>query len=89
MARLPRGVSRLPPGCRWELARAESWLADAGGCRRRVVTLGRQGLFVPDNTHHVLAMGRAAAQALRRDGTVDPARWQAARAAFRANVVED
>jgi hypothetical protein len=32
-----------------------------GGRRGRVVTAGRQGLFVPDNTHHVLAMGVAAA----------------------------
>ena len=34
-----------------------------------LLTFGRQGLFAPDNTHHALAMGWAAADALRPDGT--------------------
>jgi hypothetical protein len=88
--RLPAVYPAYRPGADWELARAESWLATTpAGAAGRVVTAGRQGLFVPDNTHHVLAMGRAAAAALRGDGTVDVPAWQRARATFRHHVVED
>ena len=54
-----------------------------------LVTFGRQGLFVADNAHHVLAMGRDLAAALRPDGTLDQHAWTAARARFRRFVVED
>ena len=37
----------------------------------RVVTLGRQGLGVPDNLHHVLAMGAKAASAIGSSGDID------------------
>lgn len=87
VARLPRVYPVYRPGFEWELARAESHVAVAGA--GRVVTLGRQGLFVPDNTHHALAMGFAAAASLRQDGTVDASAWAAARSSFRSNVVED
>lgn len=87
VARLPRVYPLYAPGFAWELARVEAWLAAAAG--DRVVTLGRQGLFVPDNTHHVMAMGRAAAGCLRPDGTLDAEAWRAARAGFRSFVVED
>jgi len=84
VARLPRVYPIYRPGFEWELARAEGFLASRG-----VTTLGRQGLFVPDNTHHGLAMGFAAAACLRQDGTVDASAWATARSSFRANVVED
>ena len=87
VARLPRVYPVYTPGFSWDLARVEAWLAGAAGAR--VATLGRQGLFVPDNTHHVLAMGRAAAGCLRADGTLDAVAWQHARAGFRRFVVED
>jgi protoporphyrinogen oxidase len=88
VARLARVYPLYPAGFEWELARAESWVASAGA--GRVVTLGRQGLFVPDNSHHALAMGRAAAACLRPDGAgIDHEAWATARARFRANVVED
>jgi protoporphyrinogen oxidase len=87
VARLPRVYPVYRPGFEWELARAESHVADAGA--GRIATLGRQGLFVPDNTHHALAMGFAAARCLRQDGTLDTDAWSVARASFRANVVED
>ena len=87
VARLPRVYPIYRPGFEWELARAQAWVASAG-CGR-IATLGRQGLFVPDNSHHALAMGRAAAGCLRRDGTLDADAWTAARASFRSNVVED
>jgi protoporphyrinogen oxidase len=67
------------------LQRIEQWVASLPG----VVTLGRQGLFAHDNTHHALAMAWAAADALRPDGTFDHDRWRAAREGFRAHVVED
>lgn len=87
VARLPRVYPIYRPGFEWELARAEAHVAMAGN--GRVVTLGRQGLFVPDNTHHALAMGLAAAGCLRQDASFDTAAWVVARASFRANVVED
>jgi protoporphyrinogen oxidase len=55
----------------------------------RVLVTGRQGLFVPDNLHHVLAMGRDAAAAVMADGTVDRAAWTAALVRFASHVVED
>jgi protoporphyrinogen oxidase len=83
--RLPRVYPVYRPGFEWDLAALELWL----GGDPRVVTLGRQGLFVPDNTHHALAMGWAAADALRADGRIDHAVWLRARDQFRSNVVED
>jgi protoporphyrinogen oxidase len=83
--RLPRVYPVYRPGFEWDLAALELWL----GRDPRVVTLGRQGLFVPDNTHHALAMGWVAADALRADGRLDHVVWTRARDQFRSNVVED
>jgi protoporphyrinogen oxidase len=55
----------------------------------RITTFGRLGLFAHDNTHHALAMARAAVAAIGGDGQRDPAAWAAARAGFAAHVVED
>jgi hypothetical protein len=55
----------------------------------RLLTLGRQGLFAHDNTHHALATAWAAAEALDADGTIDAQQWGAARAVFAGHVVED
>jgi protoporphyrinogen oxidase len=82
--RLPNVYPVYRPGFADDLAALERWAADAG-----LVTFGRQGLFTPDNTHHALAMGWAAADALRPDGTFDTATWRAARDGFRSFVVED
>ena len=54
-----------------------------------LVTLGRQGLFAHDNSHHALAMARSAVDAIRPDGGFDGAAWQEARRRFRSHVVED
>ena len=67
------------------LAGLDSW---ADGLDR-VTTFGRLGLFAHDNTHHALAEAFDAVDAVRPDGTRDPARWAAARARFAAHVVED
>jgi protoporphyrinogen oxidase len=63
----------------------EAW-ADG---RDELVVFGRQPLFAHDNTHHGLAMGRAAAACLGPAGSFDRLRWSAWRDAFRDHVVED
>jgi protoporphyrinogen oxidase len=73
------------PGFAGDLAAVEYWAGGVPG----LVTFGRQGLFTPDNTHHALAMGWAAADALADDGRFDTARWALARDGFRSFVVED
>jgi protoporphyrinogen oxidase len=54
-----------------------------------LLSFGRLGLFVHDNTHHALAMAWAAADALAPDGAFDHAAWSAARESFTTHVVED
>jgi protoporphyrinogen oxidase len=73
------------PGFAADLAALEGW----AGTQPGLVTFGRQGLFTPDNTHHALAMGWAAADALGPDGGFDTAAWARARDGFRSFVVED
>jgi hypothetical protein len=68
-----------------DLGALEAWAQSLDG----LITFGRQGLFTPDNTHHALAMGWAAADSLRSDGRLDQRRWLAARDGFRSFVVED
>lgn len=82
--RVPRVYPVYAPGFERDLADLERWAVGWPG----LITFGRQGLFVPDNTHHALAMGWAAADALRDDGFDDEA-WARARDGFRAHVVED
>jgi protoporphyrinogen oxidase len=83
--RLPRVYPVYRVGFEWDLSALELWL----GADPRLVTLGRQGLFVPDNTHHALAMAWAAADALNPDGSFDHGAWSRARDTFRSHVVED
>jgi protoporphyrinogen oxidase len=83
--RLPHVYPIYRPGFGRDLVELTAWV-DA---QPRLVTFGRQGLFVPDNTHHALAMGWAAADALGTDGTFDRAAWSAARDRFATHVVED
>ncbi len=66
-------------------ATIDGWLAEPG----RVLSLGRQGLGVIDNLHHVLAMGAAGARAVAEDGSIRRDRWRADLAGFAANTVED
>ena len=55
----------------------------------RVLVFGRQGLSVPDNIHHVMAMGRDAAAVVRVDGTIDHDAWRRALTRFAEHVVQD
>jgi protoporphyrinogen oxidase len=82
--RLPHVYPVYRPGFADDLAALERWATSAG-----LVTFGRQGLFTPDNTHHALAMGWAATEALSPEGTFDHAAWRAARDGFRSFVIED
>lgn len=68
-------------------AAVESWLRSLAS--RRVLSLGRQGLGVLDNLHHMLAMGEAAAAAVDASGVPDPVAWSRSLDAFASNVVED
>ena len=68
-------------------ATVESWLRSLPS--RRVVSLGRHGLGVLDNLHHMLAMGEAAAAAVRASGGMDEAAWSRSLDAFAEHVVED
>jgi protoporphyrinogen oxidase len=72
-------------GFETERAAIDEWVLG----RRALLSLGRQGLFAHDNTHHALATAWAAADALSAGGRVDPARWEEARARFAHHVVED
>ncbi len=82
--RLPRVYPLYRPGFLWDLSGLELWAA----AQPRLLTFGRQGLFVPDNTHHALAMAWAAAAALRGD-RFDAHAWSRSLATFRQHVVED
>jgi len=66
-------------------ALVDQWLSEVEG----LLTFGRQGLFVHDNTHHALYMARAAAKCLRPDGGFDKSLWARYREIFETHVVED
>ncbi len=68
-------------------ATVDSWLRSL--VADRIVSLGRHGLGVLDNLHHVLAMGEAAAQSVGSDGAVDEAAWDRSLDGFASHVVED
>lgn len=83
--RLPHVYPLYRPGFETDVAALTAWVDG----HPRLVTFGRQGLFVPDNTHHALAMGWAAADALGTDGSFDRAAWSRARDRFATHIVED
>lgn len=64
-----------------------TWLESLAS--QRVVSLGRQGLGVLDNLHHMLAMGEAAAATVHRAGHIDSAAWSRSLDGFAGHVVED
>jgi protoporphyrinogen oxidase len=66
-------------------AMIDQWLGEVEG----LLTFGRQGLFVHDNTHHALYMAQAASKCLRADGNFDKDLWAHYRQIFETHVVED
>lgn len=83
--RVPAAYPIYRVGFETELERVHARVA----AHRQVLTLGRQGLFAHDNTHHTLAMASQAAACVTTDGTVDPQAWVRAMAGFSEHVVED
>ena len=63
----------------------DQWLSEI----ENLLTFGRQGLFVHDNTHHALSMAYCAAACLDENGCFDHQRWNAFRRVFDTHVVED
>lgn len=83
--RLPAVYPVYPVGFEAHFDALDAWVTG----QPRLLSFGRQGLFVHDNAHHALAMGWAAAGALHPGGGFDEAAWQRARQRFREHVVED
>ena len=59
------------------------------GTLNRTVSLGRQGLFVHDNTHHTIEMGLAAGDCLSSDLQWDKTKWADYKELFVSHVVVD
>lgn len=69
-------------GTQERLRRVEGWLQRIPG----LVTLGLQGLFSHDDSHHVIDMAYTAVDCVDPDGRFDAARWEAARPLFEARL---
>lgn len=67
------------------MAKIDGFLSSLDG----VVSVGRQALFMHDNTHHTMEMALRAADCLMGEGHFDGVRWRRYREAFENNVVED
>lgn len=83
--RLPSAYPLYRVGFEEHFNRLDAWVSALPG----VLSFGRQGLYAHDNTHHALAMARAAVACLDDNGRFDADRWAAHREAFAAHVVED
>lgn len=83
--RLPQAYPIYRIGYEEHFDTVDRWLQDIRG----LLTFGRQGLFVHDNTHHALYMAYAAAECFREDGVFDWNRWREYRNVFETHVVED
>ncbi len=83
--RLPHAYPIYTRDFREHFDRLDQWVGGIEG----LMTFGRQGLFVHDNTHHTLAMGYAASDCLKPDGSLDRPRWAECRRRFESHVVED
>lgn len=83
--RLGQAYPVYESGFRHHFQQLDEWVGQLEG----VLTLGRQGLFAHDNTHHTLAMAYAASECIDGAGRVDRTRWQKHRRAFEEFVVED
>ncbi len=83
--RIPFAYPLFSVGYEKQFARIDEWLDGLEG----VLSFGRQGLYVHDNTHHAIYMAQAAAACLQGDGTIDADAWHAHRKVFESHVVED
>ncbi|MFO7627589.1 MAG: FAD-dependent oxidoreductase [Candidatus Fermentibacteraceae bacterium] len=83
--RITEAYPSYPAGWHRHFGEVDRWLTQLTG----LVTLGRQGLFVHDNTHHAMEMGALAARCFDPATGWDSGGWSEARKLFRKNVVED
>ncbi len=83
--RLPAAYPVYRTGYEHHFRVVDDWLKEIPN----LLTFGRQGLFAHDNTHHALAMARAAAHCLDDDGAFRREVWDRYRETFRAHVVQD
>ena len=83
--RLPQAYPIYQVGYEAHFDAIDRWLQAIKG----LLTFGRQGLFVHDNTHHALYMAYAAAECFQRDGVFDWSQWHEFRDVFDTHVVED
>lgn len=83
--RLPQAYPVYRTGYEDHFDAVYGWLEGIDG----LLTFGRQGLFVHDNTHHALYMAYAAAECFGKDGVFDWDRWREYRNVFETHVVED
>jgi len=83
--RLPHAYPIYTRDYREHFDRLDRWVSGIEG----LITFGRQGLFVHDNTHHTLAMAYALSECLDDKGRLDRARWESRRREFERHVVED
>lgn len=73
------------PAAEADRSTVDTWLASLPG----LISFGRQGLGVPDNLHHVMAMGVASAQAIGPAGSIRRDAWSASLEQFNKHVVQD
>jgi protoporphyrinogen oxidase len=85
VVRIPSAYPLFQVGYEEHFAVVDDWVSGLDG----VLSFGRQGLYVHDNTHHAIYMAQAAAGCLREDGTIDADAWAAQREIFATHVVED
>lgn len=83
--RIAHAYPLFTTGYEAHFARLDSWLDGLDG----LLSFGRQGLYVHDNTHHAIYMAQAAVRCLRPDGTIDSDAWHDQRKVFEKHVVED
>jgi len=83
--RIPFAYPLFSVGYEKHFANLDNWVDGLPG----LLSFGRQGLYVHDNTHHAIYMAQAAVRCLRDDGTIDTAAWHAQREIFSTHVVED
>ena len=83
--RLPQAYPMYQIGYEAQFEAIDKWIGELEG----LLTFGRQGLFVHDNTHHALYMAYAAADCFAAEGTFDWSRWNEFRKVFETHVVED
>lgn len=83
--RIPFAYPLFTVGYEKQFSALDQWVDGLNG----LLSFGRQGLYVHDNTHHAIFMAQAAVECLRDDGSIDKDAWHKQRKIFETHVVED